>query len=96
MIKGGQTPLSNSNSIDVSKNVIAIYFQKWILIFRFCSGLKSLPLEPVFRAYPVFYGNCKILLQKTKSVGNILGNVIVVCGLHYVQNSILRTKMLNA
>ena len=48
LLKVRQTPLSNSKNIKVTKNVIDLYFRKWNLIFRFRSGIKLLPFDPVF------------------------------------------------
>ena len=48
MLKGRQTPLSNSKSVKVAKNVIDFYFQKWNSIIRFSNEIKFLPIDPGF------------------------------------------------
>ena len=43
-----QTPLSNSKSVKVTKNVIKLEFLKWNLKFRSPSKIKIFLLDPVF------------------------------------------------
>ena len=48
LLKGRQTPLSNSKNVNVAENAIDFYFRKWNLIFRFTWYIKNLPTNTDF------------------------------------------------
>ena len=60
LLKGGQTQLSNSESIKATKNVIDFCFQKWNLIFKFSCEIVSLPIDLVF-------SNCVSFVKRFQS-----------------------------
>ena len=58
MLKGRKSPLSNSRSVQVTKNVIDFWFRKLNSICRFPSDIKSdtsqrLPIDPVFSNWDI-------------------------------------------
>ena len=48
LLKERQIPLSDSKSVKVVKIVIEFYFRKWNLSITCPSGIKILPINPVF------------------------------------------------
>ena len=47
LLKGSQTPLSNSKCVKVKKNVIDFLFRKWKIIIRFPRKVKVICIKSV-------------------------------------------------
>ena len=56
-----KTPSSTSKKVKVTKNVIGFFFRKWNLTFRFTSGAKNLPNDPVFSNWVNFIKKMSII-----------------------------------
>ena len=67
LLKGRQTPLSNSKSVKVTKNVIHFWFRKWKLIIRFHGEIKVLRIDPVFSNWVNFSLKMSIINCSTNS-----------------------------
>ena len=67
LLKGRQTPLSNSKIVKVTKSVIYFQVWKWKLIIIYPSEIKVLPIDPVFSNWVNFYKKVSIINCYTAS-----------------------------
>ena len=61
LLEGRQNSLLSSESVKVAKQMIVIWFRKWLQIIRFPSEIKNLPIEPVISNWFKFIKKAPII-----------------------------------